>query len=186
MSRGVRIHEFVGPEVLKIDEVTIADPGPGEVRIRVRAIGLNRTEVTFRTGRSPLKPALPSQIGFEAAGEIDALGPDVTGFARGDRVAVVPAYGTGDYGFYGEVTLAPARSLIRINDGVSWEEAAATWAAFATAWAGVIDIAHLSAGQVALISAASSSVGHAAIQTARKVGAVAVALTRTSAKARAL
>jgi NADPH:quinone reductase-like Zn-dependent oxidoreductase len=186
MSRSVRIHEFGGPEVLKIEEVTIADPGPGEVRVRVKALGLNRTEVTFRTGRSPLKPNLPSQIGFEAAGEIDALGPDVTGFARSDRVAVIPAYSASDYGFYGELTLAPARSLVRINDGVSWEEAAATWAAFATAWAGLIDIAHLSAGQVVLISAASSSVGLAAIQTALRVGGVPVALTRTSAKARAL
>ncbi len=186
MSRSVRIHEFGGPKVLRVEEVTIADPGAGEVRIRVKAIGLNRTEVTFRSGRSPLKPNLPSQIGFEAAGEIDALGPDVTGFARCDRVAVIPAYGAGDYGFYGELTLAPARSLVRINDGVSWEEAAATWAAFATAWAGLIDIANLSAGQVAMISAASSSVGLAAIQTARKVGAVPVTLTRTSAKAKPL
>jgi NADPH:quinone reductase-like Zn-dependent oxidoreductase len=74
MSRSVRIHEFGGPEVLKIEEVTIADPGPGEVRLRVRAIGLNRTEVTFRTGRSPFKAKFAAQFGFEAAGEIEAIG----------------------------------------------------------------------------------------------------------------
>jgi NADPH:quinone reductase-like Zn-dependent oxidoreductase len=68
MSRSVRIHEFGGPEVLKIEDIAVPDPGPGQVRVLVPAIGLNRTEVTFRTGRSAVKPQLPSQIGFEAAG----------------------------------------------------------------------------------------------------------------------
>ncbi len=186
MSRSVRIHDFGGPEVLKIEDVTVPAPGPGQVRLRIRAIGLNRTEVTFRTGRSPAKPTLPSQMGFEASGEIEALGPDVTGYALGDRVALIPAYGVPDYGLYGELSLAPARSLVKIPEGVSWETAAATWTPFATAWAGLIDLAGLSAGQVALITAASSSVGLAAIQTARALGAIPVALTRTSAKADAL
>ncbi len=186
MSRSVRIHEFGGPEVLRIEEVSVPDPGPGEVRLRVKAIGLNRSEVTFRTGRSPARPPFPTQIGFEAAGEIEALGPGVRGFAVGDRVALVPTYSAIDYGLYGEVSLAPARSLVPVPKGVSWEDAAATWVAFGTAWAGLIDIAHLSAGQAVLISAASSSVGLAAIQTARKVGAVPIALTRTSAKAASL
>ncbi len=183
MSRSVRIHEFGGPDVLKIEDVVVPDPGPGQVRLRVHAIGLNRTEVTLRTGRSAVKPQLPTQIGFEAAGTIDALGPGIAGYAIGDRVAVIPAYGAGEYGLYGEVSLAPARSLIAIPPNVIWEEAAATWTAFTTAWAGLVDIAELSSGQVVLISAASSSVGLAAIQIARKLGAVPVALTRTSAKA---
>lgn len=183
MSRSVRIHEFGGPEVLKIEDVTAPEPGDGQVRLRIRAIGLNRTEVTLRSGRSAVKPPLPTQIGFEAAGEIEALGPKVEGFAIGDRVAVIPAYGAGTYGFYGEVSLAPARSLVAVPPNFAWEDAAATWAAFATAWAGLIDIGQLSAGQVVLISAASSSVGLAAIQIARKIGGVPVALTRTAAKA---
>jgi NADPH:quinone reductase-like Zn-dependent oxidoreductase len=183
MSRSVRIHEFGGPEVLKIEHVTVPAPGPGQVRLRIRAIGLNRTEVTLRTGRSAVKPQLPTQIGFEAAGEIEALGPGVESFTIGDRVAVIPAYGPSAYGFYGEVSLAPVRSLVAVPPNVSWEEAAATWTAFATAWAGLVDIGHLSAGQTLLISAASSGVGLAAIQIARKLGATPVALTRTSAKA---
>jgi NADPH:quinone reductase-like Zn-dependent oxidoreductase len=81
------------------------------------------------------------------------------------------------------VSLAPVRSLVSVPPNVSWEEAAATWTAFATAWAGLVDIGHLSAGQTLLISAASSGVGLAAIQIARKLGATPVALTRTSAKA---
>ncbi|MEJ0028374.1 MAG: zinc-dependent alcohol dehydrogenase family protein [Rhizomicrobium sp.] len=186
MPRGVRIHAFGGPEVLTIEEVAVPVPGPGEVRLRVRAIGLNRTEVTFRTGRSAVRPRLPSQIGFEAAGTIEALGPGVEGFAIDDRVAVIPAYGAGEYGFYGEVSLAPARSLVAVPPATTWEEAAATWTAFATAWAGLADIARLSAGQFVLISAASSGVGLAAIQVARALGAVPIALTRSSSKAKEL
>lgn len=186
MSRSVRIHEFGGPEVLKIEDVTVPEPGAGEVRLRIRAIGLNRTEATLRSGRSAVKPPLPTQIGFEAAGEIEALGPEVEDFAIGDRVAVIPAYGAAVYGFYGEVSLAPARSLVAVPPTVAWEDAAATWAAFATAWAGLIDIGRLCAGQTVVISAASSSVGLAAIQIARKIGAAPVALTRTAAKAEEL
>jgi NADPH:quinone reductase-like Zn-dependent oxidoreductase len=147
MSRSVRIHEFGGPEVLRIEDVTVPEPGPGQVRLRVRAIGLNRTEVTLRTGRSAVKPQLPTQIGFEAAGEIEGLGPDVEGFAIGDRVAVIPAYGASAYGFYGEVSLAPARSLVAVPPNVAWEEAAATWTAFATAWAGLVDIGRVRPGR---------------------------------------
>src|ERR1700722_17784 len=159
MSRSVRIHQFGGADVLQIEDVEIGEPGPGEVRLRIHAVGLNRTEVTLRSGRSPAKPALPSSIGFEAAGVVEALGPDVSGFATGDRVAVVPAYGASQYAFYGEVSLAPARSLVRIPDSVSFSEAAATWAAFGTAWGGLVAIGKLGAGQTVLIGAASSSVG---------------------------
>jgi NADPH:quinone reductase-like Zn-dependent oxidoreductase len=99
MTRSVRIHEFGGPEVLRIEDVVVGDPGAGEVRLRIHAIGLNRTELTLRSGRSPLKPVLPSSVGFEAAGVIETLGPNVTGFSVGDRVALVPAYGASPYGW---------------------------------------------------------------------------------------
>jgi NADPH:quinone reductase-like Zn-dependent oxidoreductase len=132
------------------------------------------------------KPTLPSNIGFEAAGVIEALGPDVAGFAVGARVALVPAYGAAQYALYGEVSLAPARSLVAIPDQVSFSEAAATWVAYGTAWAGLVDLGRLSAGQTVLISAASSSVGLAAIQIANRLHARPIALTRTSARANAL
>src|ERR1700722_1351827 len=144
MSRSVRIHQFGGADVLQIE---IGEPGPGEVRLRIHAIGVNRTEVTLRSGRSPVKPALPSSIGFEAAGVIEALGADVTGFAVGDRVALVPAYGAAQYALYGEVSLAPARSLVAIPDHVSFSEAAATWVAYGTAWGGLVAVGALKAGQ---------------------------------------
>jgi NADPH:quinone reductase-like Zn-dependent oxidoreductase len=186
MTRSVRIHEFGGPDVLRVEDVAIQEPKAGEVRLRIHAIGLNRTEVTLRSGRSPVKPALPTPIGFEAAGVVEALGPNVSGFAVGDRVALVPAYGASQYGLYGEASLAPARSLVAIPDSVGFVEAAATWAAFGTAWCGLVAVGGLIAGRSVLISAASSSVGLAAIQIATLLGARPIALTRTSAKAQAL
>jgi NADPH:quinone reductase-like Zn-dependent oxidoreductase len=184
MSRSVRIHEFGGPEVLTIEEVAVPELGATEVRLQVKAIGLNRSEVLLRSGRAATQPVLPTQIGLEAAGLIDAVGSDVKGFTIGDRVAVIP--GQSGYHYYGELALAPARTLVKAPDHVSWEAAAATWMAFGTAWGGIIDAAGLSAGQAALITAASSSTGLAAIQVARSIGATPIALTRTSAKKRAL
>jgi NADPH:quinone reductase-like Zn-dependent oxidoreductase len=186
MTRSVRIHEFGDADVLRIEDIVTGEPGTGEVRLRVHAIGLNRTEVTLRSGRSPVRPALPSSIGFEAAGVIEALGPDVSGVAVGDRVALVPAYGAAQYALYGEVSLAPARSLVEIPSHVSFSEAAATWAAYGAAWGGLVAIGKLAAGQTVVIPAASSSVGLAAIQIANRLHARSIALTRTSAKADAL
>ena len=165
MSRSVRFHEFGGPEVLKIEDVVVPDPGPKEVRLRIKAIGLNRSEVLTRSGRAATKATLPAQLGLEAAGAIEALGSDVDGLAVGDRVAVIP--GETGRGYYGEVALAPARTLVKVPHSQSWQDAAATWMAFGTAWTGLIEIARLSAGRTVLITAASSSTGLAAIQIAR-------------------
>jgi NADPH:quinone reductase-like Zn-dependent oxidoreductase len=147
MTRSVRIREFGGPDVLRIEDVAIQEPKAGEVRLRVHAIGVNRTEVTLRSGRLPVKPALPTPIGFEAAGVIEALGPDVSGFAVGDRAALVPAYSASQYALYGEASLAPARSLVHIPNGVGFVEAAATWTAFGTAWGGLVAVGGLKAGE---------------------------------------
>lgn len=186
MPRSVRIHAFGGPEELRIEEIAQPQPAAGEVALRVRAIGVNRTEITLRTGRSPSKPTLPTLIGFEAAGEILALGAGVTGFAIGDRVALAPAYSAAQYGLYGEVSLAPARSLVAMPSTMSFEEAAAAWVSFGTAWSGLVSLGGLAAGQTVLLPAASSSVGLSAIQVARRLGARPIALTRTRQKADAL
>ena len=182
MSRAVVINEFGGPEVLLMQDVPMESPGPREVRLRVRAIGLNRTEITLRSGRSPIKPKLPSRMGFEAAGEIESIGSDVKGYHVGDRVALLPTYSAAQYGLYGETSLAPAQSLVKIPDEVSFMEAAATWVAYGTAWGGLLSVGKLLKGQTVLISAASSSVGLAAIQIANRIGARPIALTRTEQK----
>jgi NADPH:quinone reductase-like Zn-dependent oxidoreductase len=185
-SRIVRIHEFGGPQVLRIEETVVPPPGPDQVRLSIRAIGLNRTELTLRSGRSPAKPALPTSLGFEAAGVIQEVGSSVSGWRIGDRVALVPAYSAAEYALYSELALVPARSLVAVPESQSFEQAAATWAAFGTAWAGLVATGNLQAGQTVLINAASSSVGLAAIQIARRIGALPIALTRTSSKVEAL
>jgi hypothetical protein len=151
MTRSVRIHEFGGADVLKIEDAAVREPGPGQVRLRIHAVGLKRTEVRLRSGRSPVKPSLPCSVGFEAAGAMEALGPDVSGFVVGDRVALVPAYSASQYALHGEVSLATARSMAAIPDNVSFSEAAATWVAYGTAWGGLVAIGALGAGQTVLI-----------------------------------
>ena len=182
-ARSVRIHEFGGPDVLRIEDVAIGEPSAGEVLLRIHAIGINRTEVTLRSGRNPTPPPLPTPIGFEAAGVIEAIGPGVAGFFPGARVALVPAYSASRYALYGEAAIVPARSLVPIDDAMSFVQAAAVWAAFGTAWGGLLAVGALRPDQIVLIPAASSSVGLAAIQIAHRVGARPIALTRTTAKA---
>lgn len=182
MSIAVRMHAVGGPEVLHLDEVDVAAPGPGEVRIRVRALALNRADVMLRTGNHFIQPKLPQAIGLEAAGIIEAIGPDVESLAVGDAVSVVPAYVVTDYPLHGELVLAPVRAVVRHPPHLSFEQAAAIWMAYVTAYGALIDIAHITSGDVVVIPAASSSVGLAAIQIVNMIGAKAVALTRTSDK----
>ena len=108
MPKIVRFYETGGPEVLKLEELPLTEPGKGEVRIKVEAIGLNRAEVMFRKGQYLETPQLPSRLGYEAAGLIDAIGPDVTEFQIGDRVSTIPSFPMGQYGVYGESAIVPA------------------------------------------------------------------------------
>ena len=102
MSKVVRVHEHGGPEVLRIEELDVGQPGAGEVRLRIEAIGLNRSEAAFRAGLYPVKPKLPTLIGYEAAGVIESLGEGVKEFAVGDRVCVLPTFRLGEYGVYAD------------------------------------------------------------------------------------
>ena len=186
MSRIVRFHQTGGPEGLRIDHLEVSAPEPGEIRIAVRALGLNRAEAMFRAGQYVEEPHLPERLGYEAAGSVEALGEGVEGFKVGDAVSTIPAFTMNDYAMYGELALAPARAVVKHPAALSWEEAAAVWMQYTTAYGALIDLAHLQAGDTVLIPAASSSVGLAAIQIANLVGATPVALTRTGSKRQAL
>lgn len=186
MSRVVRFHRTGDAQVLQIDEVDVSAPKAGEVQIRVKALGINRAEIMYRTGQYVIEPRFPAILGYEAAGLVEALGPDVAGFNIGDAVSVVPAFSFADYGMYGEWVNVPVHALVKHPENLSFEEAAASWMMFVTAYGALIDIGNLQAGETVLIRAASSSVGLAAIQIANMVGAVPVALTRTSHKRQAL
>ena len=182
MSKVVRIYQHGGPEELRFEDLDVGEPGPGEVRVKIEAIGLNRSEAAFRAGEYPVAPTFPALIGYEGVGLIEALGPDVQGFAVGERVCVLPNFRLGEYGIYGERAIVPARSLLSPPPGLSTVEAASIWMQYFTALA-IIEIARAAIGDYVLIRAASSSVGLAAIQLANWAGAVPIAATRTSAKA---
>ena len=186
MSRIIRFHQTGGPEVLRIDEVEVRAPKAGEVRIAVKALGLNRAESMFRLGQYIEEPRFPARLGYEASGTVEAVGEGVQGFQVGDAVSTIPAFMQNDYGVYGEVALVPAAAVAKHPASLSWEEAAAIWMQYATAYGALIDIAQLKAADAVLIPAASSSVGLAAIQIANLVGAMPIALTRTNAKRQAL
>jgi NADPH:quinone reductase and related Zn-dependent oxidoreductases len=186
MARIVRFSKTGGPEVLKIEQADVRSPGPGEVRIAVKALGLNRAESMFRSGQYLEQPKFPARLGYEAAGIVEAVGEGVQGLNVGDAVSTIPAFSQNQYGVYGDTAIVPAFAVARHPASLSWTEAAAIWMQYATAYGALIDIAGLKAGDTLLIPAASSSVGIAAIQIARMVGATPVALTRTSAKRKAL
>jgi NADPH:quinone reductase-like Zn-dependent oxidoreductase len=186
MSRKIVFNRTGPAEVLEIIDVDAPIPAKGEVRIRVKAIGLNRAEVNYRAGTYDPPSAFPAQLGFEASGTIDAIGPDVMGFSLGDPVSVIPTFTPGQYGLYGELVLAPARSVVNIPTSLSWAEAAGTWMQFAAAWSGLVDLAQLASKDWVAITAASSSVGLAAIQLARRLGALPIAITRHRSKAEEL
>ena len=182
MARVVRFYRTGGPEVLQIDTVDTLEPGAGEVRIRVKALGLNRAESMFRCGMYLEEPQFPSRLGYEAAGIVDAVGPAVDGLSIGDAVSTIPSFSQGRYGVYGDVVVVPARAVAKHPASLSWEEAAAIWMQYLTAYGALVDIAKLTPGEAVLIPAASSSVGIAAIQIANLVGATPIALTRTEGK----
>lgn len=186
MARIVRFHEFGGPEVLKYETAEVGRPGTGEVRIRVQSIGLNRAEAAFRSGHYLEKATLPALMGYEAAGVIDAIGAEVDRFELGQEVCVIPAFSMNKYGVYAEQAIVPAYAVVPRPAGIGVVEASAIWMPYLTAWGGLIDIGHIGKGDAVVITAASSSVGLAAIQIANRVGALPIAVTRTDAKREAL
>jgi NADPH:quinone reductase-like Zn-dependent oxidoreductase len=185
MSKVVQIHEQGGPEVLRLEDLDVGAPGPGEVRVRIEAIGLNRSEAAFRAGQYPVKPKFPTPMGYEACGLVESLGEGVTEFKTGERVCVLPTYRLGEYGVYAEVAIVPARSVIAAPPGLSSIEAASIWMQYFTALA-ILEISHATVGDFVIIRAASSSVGLAAIQLANWAGATPIAATRGSGKRQAL
>ena len=194
MARIVRFAGYGGPEVLEIHDEPLQEPGEGELRLKVEAIGLNRAEIMFRTGHYVANAAFPSRIGIEASGTIDALGPGVSGFSIGERAAAVPFISWDEwgnwtpesvirYGVYGESAVVPAFCVARTPDGIPAVEAGAIWCQYATAWGGLVDHAGVSSDDIVLVTAASSSAGLGGLQIAKNAGATVIAATRKAEKA---
>ncbi|MFI6517932.1 zinc-dependent alcohol dehydrogenase family protein [Spirillospora sp. NPDC050679] len=183
MAKTVRFHEIGGPEVLRLEDLEPGEPGPGEVRIRVEAIGLNRAEALFRSGRYivPVE-RFPAGLGNEAAGVVEAVGPGVADFEKGQAVSVIPNFSHNDYGVYAEQAIVPVSSLLHRPAEVDAVSGAAVWMPYLTAYGAMVEVGGMRAGDAAVITAASSSVGLAAVHTANRLGATPIAVTRTRAK----
>ncbi len=183
MSRSITFSKPGSPENLDYVETEVPHPGADEVRLKVKAIGLNRAESMWRLD-DYIEPVakFPATLGYEAAGTIDALGEGVTGFAAGDAVNVIPSFSMNRYGTYGEIVIVPLHAVVKQPASLSFAEAASIWMMFMTAYGALIEDAKVTKGDFVLIPAASSSVGLAAIQIAAYAGATAIALTRTSEK----
>ena len=182
MPKMVRFEKLGGPEVLKFADEAEKQPGKGEVRIKVKAVGLNRAELLFIAGRYLDSPKLPAGVGYEAAGVVDAVGPEVDKSWLGTSVATIPAFSMNQYPMLGESVIAPAYALGKYPDKLSFEQAAAIWMQYLTAYGALIPTANVGKGDFVIIPAASSSVGLAAIQITKAEGATSIATTRKSNK----
>ena len=178
MTKAIRIHEAGGPEVLKWEDVEVGDPGPGEVRLRQTAVGLNFIDIYLRSGLYPL-PGLPSGIGQEGAGVIEAVGEGVTMLKVGQRVA----YPLGPAGSYAEERLFPADRLVPLPDGIDDRTAAAIMLKGLTAWYLIRQTHEVKAGETILFHAAAGGVGLIACQWAKHLGATVIGTVGSDAKA---
>jgi NADPH2:quinone reductase len=178
-SRGhaIRFHEVGGPEVLRWEAVEVGEPGPGQARVRHAAVGLNFIDVYHRSGLYPVP--LPSGLGSEAAGVVEAVGPGVTEVAPGDRVA----YGTGPLGAYAETRLVPASVLVKLPDAVGFEDAAGLMLKGMTVWYLLRRTRPAQAGETVLLTAAAGGVGLLFCQVARALGVRVIGTVSSAAKA---
>ena len=182
MPKIVQFHELGNAEVLKVEDLPMPEPGAGEVRLRVKAIGLNRAEVSFRQGKYLVAPKLPSKIGYEASGTVEAVGAGVDPALVGQVRSTVPAFMADRYGVYGEVAVVPADAVAAYPAKLSFEEGTSIWMQYLTAWGALLHFGKLAVGDFVLITAASSSVGIAAIEMVKAEGAISIATTRTRTK----
>ncbi|HXF68812.1 MAG TPA: quinone oxidoreductase [Thermoflexus sp.] len=174
--RAIRIHQFGGPEVLQMDEIPIPTPGPGQVLVRLRAIGVNFIDTYHRTGLYPI--SLPFIPGQEGAGEIAAVGPGVTGFQEGERVAYA-----GVSGSYAEYIVVPADRLVKLPPAIDFPQAAAVLLQGITAHFLTQSTYPLKPGETCLIHAAAGGVGTLLVQMAKRRGARIIATVSSPAKA---
>jgi len=177
MSSAIRIHQVGGPEVLKWEEVSIGDPGAGEVRLRHEAVGLNFIDVYFRTGL--YGTSVPFTPGLEASGVVEALGEGVSELGVGDRVA----YAAPPPGAYSEQRLMPADRVVKLPDGVSGEIAAAMMLKGMTAQYLLRRTYRVKAGDTILFHAAAGGVGLIACQWAKSLGATVIGTVGSDEKA---
>jgi len=179
LAKAIRMYETGGPEVLRYEDAEVGDPGPGEVRIRHAAVGLNYADTYFRNGTYPVP--LPGGMGVEAAGVVQAVGPGVTHVAEGDRVTYTGFINT--LGAYSTERLVPAAPLIRLPEAISFETAAAMTMRGLTSAYLMRRIYPFQGGEAILLHAAAGGVGLIVSQWARLLGLTVIGTVSTEAKA---
>ena len=177
MPFAIRIHQTGGPEVLQWEEVAVGDPAPGQARVRHEAVGLNFIDTYHRSGLYPLP--LPSGLGLEGAGVVEAVGEGVSDFVPGDRVA----YAGGPVGAYSQVRCLPAERLLKLPDALSFETAAAMMLQGLTSAYLLRRTYRVQPGDAVLIHAAAGGVGLIACQWAKALGATVIGTVSSEAKA---
>lgn len=186
MAKVVRFDRLGGPEVLKLVNADVRAPQANELKIDVHAIGLNRAEAMFRSGHYLESPKLPCGLGYEASGVVAAVGPGVSEFRVGDTVSVIPGFSMNKYACYGTEAVVPVGSVVKHPATLTYEQAAASWMQYMTAYGALVAIAGVKQGDFVIIPAASSSVGLAAIQIVNAAGGIPIATTRKADKKQAL
>ncbi|MEI7706003.1 MAG: medium chain dehydrogenase/reductase family protein [Deltaproteobacteria bacterium] len=175
--RAVTITRRGGPEVVQVREVAEPSPGPGQVRIAVRAAGLNFADLMARMGLYPDAPKLPAVVGYEVSGVVDEVGPGVSSPAVGDRVLALVRFGG-----QAEKVVLPATNALPMPDGMTFEQGGALPVAYLTAYHSLFRVGHLSAGRSVLVHMAAGGVGTAALQLCATVPGVTVFGTASAAK----
>ncbi|WP_431856805.1 quinone oxidoreductase family protein [Azospirillum sp.] len=178
MVHAIRIHEYGGPEALRWDEVEVGDPGPGEVRLRQTAVGLNYIDTYHRTGAYKM-PQLPAIIGAAAAGVVEAVGPNVTALKAGDRVAYAPTAG----GAYTQARVISAERLVPLPSWIGEEQAAGMMLQGMTAQYLLRSTYRVQPGDTILVQAAAGAVGLILCQWAKHLGATVIGTVSTDEKA---
>src|SRR5580704_3707334 len=178
MVQAIRFEKAGGPEVLIWQQISVDKPGPGQVRLRHKAVGLNYIDTYQRSGLNPVP--LPSGLGGEGAGVVEEVGPGVTGLKPGDRVA----YAGGPLGAYSEERVMPAERLVPVPDGISDQQAAAMMLKGMTAWYLIRRTHVVKPGETILIHAAAGGVGLIACQWAKHLGATVIGTVGSEEKAK--
>jgi len=175
--KAIRVHQVGGPEVLSYEEIPVPEPGPGQARVKIEAIGLNFIDIYHRTGLYPIP--LPFTLGMEGAGAVDAVGPSVSEVKPGDRVAY-----SMEIGSYAEYAVVPTRRLVPLPAGIDTRSAAAALLQGMTAQYLVRSTYPLKKGETVLVHAAAGGLGLLLIQFAKQIGATVIGTVSTEEKAR--
>ena len=176
MTKAIQIHEYGGPEVMRWEDVEVGAPGPGEVRVKHNAVGLNYIDTYQRTGLYPLP--LPLTLGMEGAGVVEELGEGVSGLAVGDRVAYAAPVGS-----YSEIRLAPADRMVKLPDGIGDQQAAAMMLQGLTVQYLIRQTHRVEAGETVLLHAAAGGIGLIACQWLKHLGATVIGTVGSAEKA---